>query len=66
MVNVVSIDNPPEVYVVPGNPGNSFLLAVLTSDAGGKVYTQMPPSGPYLNENQINVITAWILEGANP
>ena len=66
VVNVVSIDNPPEVYVVPGNPGNSFLLAVLTSDAGGKVYTQMPPSGPYLNENQINVITAWILEGANP
>ena len=66
MVDVESINNPGEVYVVPGNPGASFLLAAVTSDAGGKIYAQMPPGGPYLDANDINLITAWILEGANP
>jgi hypothetical protein len=45
--------------VVPGQPDNSTL--VLRIEGRG---ARMPPTGLPLNQNQINGIRAWIVEGA--
>jgi hypothetical protein len=46
--------------VVPGNPDGSVLVLRIQ----GSVGTRMPPSGPALNQNQINGIRTWVAEGA--
>jgi len=49
-------------YVVPGDPGASFLFDKITGAPGAG--TQMPLDEPPLPESQIETIRRWILEGA--
>jgi len=51
--------------VDPGHPENSFLLIKLTGpppDQGSR----MPLTGPLLNDAEVELIRAWIAQGANP
>jgi hypothetical protein len=64
LVNVASSRKPGAVRVIPGDPGNSYLLHKLEgrSDIVGE---RMPrTSGPFLTPGQIEVIRRWISIGA--
>ncbi|OUW77517.1 MAG: hypothetical protein CBD74_12210 [Saprospirales bacterium TMED214] len=45
--------------VVPGKPENSYLMELVTSDAGDR----MPPKGAGLNDGQIEVLREWVTKG---
>ncbi len=65
--NLVGIMRPfdPEIRVVAGDAGNSFLIDKLEgNNLGGSRGDRMPLSGPYLDQDTINVIRAWIDQGA--
>jgi len=47
--------------VRPGNPDNSPFLKVLEGSSCGH---QMPPTGPLLGADQVNLVRTWILNGA--
>lgn len=49
-------------YVVPGDPGASFLFDKITGAPGAG--TMMPLGGPALPASQVEAIRRWILEGA--
>lgn len=52
-------------YVTAGDPAKSKLYKVIT--AKGLITTIMPPKPrPRLTVDQINLITIWILQGAEP
>lgn len=63
LVNARSIGKPSAVRVVPGDPNGSYLIHKLEgrSDIVGD---RMPFGGPSLALTDINVIRAWIAQGA--
>ena len=44
-----------------GDPDNSVLIKTMTGTSCGP---QMPPDGPYLGTDQIDLVRTWILQGA--
>ena len=53
----------PSGMIVPGEPGESPLMELLTLPAGDK--RRMPPKGEGLSEKEIKLIGEWIREGAS-
>ena len=52
-----------KVPIRPGDPENSFLVAILRGPADG--FNRMPqPSGPYISNENLQVIIDWIRDGA--
>jgi len=49
--------------VVPGDPGGSPLVQKLSPNP--PIGDRMPQGGPFLSNEQINLISTWINEGAN-
>ena len=50
-----------EPPIVPGEPDDSFLIALITPDDGE---ASMPQDGPPLSDRQIEIIRQWIAAGA--
>ena len=50
--------------VVPGHPEFSPLVAVLKKEGHSFKNLKMPPLGPLLSAEEIDVISTWIKEGA--
>jgi hypothetical protein len=64
LVNVPSTGKPGAVRVVPGDPDNSYLIHKIEG-APGIVGQRMPrTNGPFLTPGQIEIIRAWIRQGA--
>jgi len=63
MVDVASTLHGSMDRVEPGDPENSFLL-LKVREASPPAGDQMPPTGPYLGQAEIDTITQWINEGA--
>jgi hypothetical protein len=64
LVNAVVRGKPGAIRVVPGDPGNSYLIQKLEGDAS-IVGRRMPINGPpYLTDGQILIIRRWIANGA--
>lgn len=64
LVGRPSVNNPGAVFVIPGDPDNSYLVKKLEG-APGIVGLRMPRNnGPFLTEGQMLVIRRWIQEGA--
>ena len=63
LVGVASRQKPGAVRVVPGNPGNSYLIQKIEGRAD-IVATRMPQRGPYLTDGQVTVLKRWIELGA--
>lgn len=63
LVNVPSSGKAGAVRVVPGNPDGSYLIQKLEgrTDIAG---SRMPLGGPFLPQADIDVIRAWIAQGA--
>jgi hypothetical protein len=63
LVNVPSVGKPGAVRVIPGDPNGSYLIHKLEgrSDING---SRMPAGGPFLPQGDIDVIRAWIAQGA--
>jgi mono/diheme cytochrome c family protein len=63
LVNARSVGKPGAVRVIPGDPNGSYLIHKLEgrSDISG---TRMPAGGPFLSQADIDVIRAWIAQGA--
>ena len=63
LVNAPSAGKPGAVRVIPGDPNGSYLIQKLEgrSDING---TRMPAGGPFLAQTDIDVIRAWIAQGA--
>ncbi len=65
LINRVSGAKPGAIRVIPGDPGNSYLIQKLEG-APDIVGQRMPrTSGPFLTEGQISIIRRWIELGAN-
>lgn len=63
LVNVESRGVPELLRVEPGNPGGSYLV-MKVEGAPGIVGARMPLGRPRLSDTQIQLIRAWIEEGA--
>jgi len=64
LVGSPSVQKPGEIFVIPGDPDNSYLVKKLEGTAG-IVGLRMPRNnGPFLTEGQMLVIRRWIREGA--
>jgi hypothetical protein len=64
LVNVGSRGKPGAIRVIPGDPGNSYLIHKLEGRPG-IVGERMPrTSGPFLTDGQLLVIRRWIELGA--
>jgi hypothetical protein len=50
-----------QLRVKPGDPDNSVLFETM---AGTSCGDQMPPGGPYLGTDQLDLVRAWISQGA--
>jgi hypothetical protein len=48
--------------VAPGFPANSYLVHVLRGTNLCADGVRMPPSGPYLEEQEIRIVERWIRE----
>lgn len=62
LVNVASSEVPSLDRVEPGDPDNSYLIQKLEGTAAEGA--RMPFGGPYLAQEDINVIRQWITDGA--
>ena len=62
LVNVVSLQVSQD-RVEPGDPDNSYLVRKLEGDAG-IVGNRMPQGGPFLDQDTMNLIRQWVLDGA--
>ena len=64
IVNRPSLAKPGALFVIPGDPANSYLVQKIEG-APGIVGQRMPrTSGPFLTDNQIFIIRRWIELGA--
>jgi mono/diheme cytochrome c family protein len=63
LVNRASTEKPGAVRVVPGDPNGSYLVQKLRGDVG-ITGVRMPRGGPYLTDDQINLVIQWIQDGA--
>lgn len=64
LVNVTSVEAPSLKRVAPGDPANSYVVHKVegTQTAGSR----MPLGGPFLSQENIDLIRAWIQGGAQP
>jgi hypothetical protein len=58
---ITSFECPGQKLVKPGDPDNSPFLKVMVGASCGH---QMPPAGPYLGTDQLNLVRTWIAQGA--
>lgn len=63
LVNQAADEAPELMRVNPGNPDDSYIIRKLEG-ATDIVGAQMPLGGPYLTQEQINKVRAWITNGA--
>ena len=63
-VNVASVEQPSTSRVAPGNPSASYLYTKIAPGVP-PVGSRMPLNGPYLSQSQLELISAWITNGAN-
>jgi hypothetical protein len=64
LVNVASSEKPGAIRVIPTNADGSYLVQKLRGDPD-IVGLRMPRNGPpYLTDDQINLVKAWITSGA--
>jgi hypothetical protein len=64
LVNHASLEKPGLMYVVPGDPDNSYLVHKVEGRAG-ITGVRMPQNGPpYLSDGQILILRRWIEVGA--
>jgi|GEM_PF-643072 len=63
MVNKKSVSYNGKIMVVPGKPEQSYLIAKITAH-GDRKGARMPTTGDYLWACQIDMIKAWIQQGA--
>jgi len=63
LVNQAADEVPELMRVNPGNPDDSYIIRKLEG-ADTIVGGQMPLGGPYLTQEQINKVRAWITNGA--
>ena len=63
LVNVASGEVPALMRVAPGNADDSYIIRKLEG-AAGIVGARMPLGGPFLDQNTIDRIRAWIDSGA--
>ena len=64
IVNVASSRKPGAIRVIPGDPGNSYLVHKIEGRSG-IVGARMPISGPpFLTDGQILILKRWIELGA--
>ena len=55
----------PLIYqVVPGDPGNSFLMVKILGEQQFGEGEAMPPTGGLLGDDDVALIRQWILDGA--
>jgi hypothetical protein len=52
---------PGQQLVKPGDPDSSVIVEAMTGASCGE---QMPPRGPYLGTDKIDLVRTWILQGA--
>lgn len=62
LVSVASSEVPSLFRVEPGDPDNSYLIQKLEGSAA--IGVRMPLGGPFLSQDDINVIRQWITAGA--
>jgi hypothetical protein len=62
LVNVMSLQVSQD-RVEPGDPDNSYLVRKLEGDAG-IAGNRMPQGGPFLDQDTMNLIRQWVLDGA--
>ena len=48
--------------IEPGDSANSFLIHILAGPVDG--FSQMPPGGPYVSDQDLRYIKEWIDDGA--
>jgi hypothetical protein len=67
LVGVSAVDAPGEVYVIPGDPDNSYLIRKM-EEAPGIVGDPMPPPFGWADccQTDIDAVRAWIAAGALP
>jgi hypothetical protein len=64
LVNKPSVQRPGIMYVLPGNPDNSYLIHKVQGTQG-IVGVRMPFNGPpFLSDGQIQILKRWIELGA--
>ncbi|MFC1485470.1 hypothetical protein ACFL55_00405 [Candidatus Latescibacterota bacterium] len=52
-------------FVIPGDPDNSiFVWRIEGETVSGEPITRMPDGGPYLSDETIQIVRAWITQGA--
>jgi len=51
-----------KIPIVPGDPNNSFLVQILQQNSDN--FSRMPPSGPYISDDDLAFIKEWIGDGA--
>ncbi len=64
LVNVASVQVSSLRRVLPGDPGNSYLVQKMEGRAA--VGSRMPLGGPPLTQASIDLVRAWIAAGARP
>ncbi len=63
LVNVASLEQPGLMRVKPGDPDSSYVIHKLEG-ASGITGARMPFGGPFLDQETIDEIRSWILDGA--
>lgn len=63
IVGVPSVEDPNLLRIEPGNPDDSYLIRKIRGDPS-IVEERMPFGGPYLTQEEIDVIVQWVLDGA--
>ena len=67
LVGVASAELPSLKRVQPNDPDNSYLYMKIIAGDARRLGVRMPRNGPpYLSNEQIAAVRAWILAGANP
>ncbi len=66
MVNVKSTVISSETLIIPSDADDSYLFRKLQAVGNGVFYAgkRMPDGGPFLGDEQLNLIRSWILQGA--
>jgi hypothetical protein len=63
IVGVASIEQPALKKVAPGDPDHSYLVQKIEG-AASISGARMPFGGPFLAQSEINLVRAWIAQGA--
>jgi uncharacterized protein (TIGR03118 family) len=63
IVNVASIEQPSLKRIAPGDPDHSYLVQKIEG-AAGITGQRMPLGGPFLAQSDIDLVRAWVAQGA--